>query len=224
MKSWIVAASAALALLSVARFAWLAPGLVEAQVVETRWALVVEARATRVATLAAVHEEGGRILGEVGAWRKEATGVILELGTRADVLLTKTEWDANARLQEVTALRGDVKPVLDELAKTVAAPRESFVNAGLIARSIRVAMDANMDPKQPTSWPSRVTGIMGSANTLAGESALTARSWRKATPELATSIAGTASNVKEMTKPRRWIWKVIPVAGAVIGGIMAAKK
>lgn len=161
----------------------------------------------------------------------EALGIVRDLGNKAEALLAQTERDANARLAEVTAaaaelakIRQDAQPALQELATTLKAPRPAFVNANLILAEVHKAISPNMDPTNPRSWPSRVTGMMGSGNTLAGEMALTMRHWRKETPAIAAGVAGTAQNVKQMTARKRWYVTAASIAVTAGVTIWAAKK
>jgi hypothetical protein len=140
VKWWIVVVSAALALLAVARCALLVPGIVETQATETRWALLVEARATRVAALQSVHTEGGRILDEVGKWRKagdrQAKDLRVEVLSRVDALVdlvgAQTE-RANDSLAKVAGLSEDLKGPIENVGKLAegAAGITSQVNAVL---------------------------------------------------------------------------------------------
>lgn len=197
---------------ALTRAAWQVPGIVDAQLTGLRADADQQAARTRQQLLAAIQPAVAQVpalVQQVSFLRADA----VRLGDRVvDV--------ADKHLDRVTE---NLPPVIASLDQAVNDARPAIQNLGLMTADVRAAVRPELDCRGNGScWPSQVTGILGSVKTGLGESALTMRTWRKATPEIAANVSAIAGNANKLSKPR-WYTRVATFAVPIVGGIVAAR-
>ncbi len=197
---------------ALTRAVWQVPGIVNAQLTGLRADAGQQAARTRQQLLAAIQpaiQQIPALVEQVAFLRADA----VKLGDRVvDV--------ADKHLGRITE---NVTPVMTSLEQAVNEARPTIQNVGLMTADVRAAIRPELEcAGNGSCWPSEVTGIMGSVKTGLGEGALTMRSWRQATPEIAANISGIAHNANKLSKPH-WYTRVATIAVPIVGGIVAAR-
>ncbi|HEY2011868.1 MAG TPA: hypothetical protein VGH38_00145, partial [Bryobacteraceae bacterium] len=117
----------------------------------------------------------------------------------------------------------DTRVLVGSLDHVVNDTRPAIQTFGLMTGDLRTAIQPQLVcAGNGGCWPSQVTGILGGVKTGLGEGALTMRSWRQATPDIAANIAGITGNANKLSKPR-WYTKLATIAAPIVGGIVAAR-
>jgi hypothetical protein len=197
---------------ALTRAVWQVPGIVNAQLTGLRADTDQQAARTRQQLLAAIQPAIAQfpaLVQQVSFLRADAA----RLGDRVvDV--------ADKHLDRVT---GNIVPVIANLNQAVGDARPAIQNVGLMTADVRAAIRPELECQGNGScWPSQVTGILGSVKTGLGEGALTMRSWRKATPEIAANVSAITGNANKLSKPH-WYTRVATFAVPIVGGILAAR-
>lgn len=196
----------------LARAVWRVPGIVNAQLTGLRADADQQADRTRQQLLAAIQpaiQQFPALVQQVSFLRGDA----VKLGDRVVDVADK----------HLGRIADTATPVLASIDHAVNDTRPAIQNVGLMTADLRAAIRPELECEgNGGCWPSQVTGILGGAKTGIGESALTMRSWRKATPEIAANISGIAGNANKLSKPH-WYIKVATIAAPIIGGIVAAR-
>lgn len=196
---------------------------------QTREALIglLQPIATGAASLPGIAD---RHLGTI----EDMTGLTLAHGL--DIIDQRTQAGVDA-LKDAAKLRDDLKPVLTETARTiaaarpvlaelgttVAAARPAFVNVGRMTDEIHAALTPMLDCKgNAACLPSQTTGILGSTKTLLGEAALTTREWRRVTPTIAANIGAITGNAEKLSHPH-WYVTAAKIGAPVAAGVILGK-
>jgi hypothetical protein len=197
---------------ALTRAVWQVPSINNAQLNGLRADADQQASRTRQQLLAAIQPtlaEFPAFIEQVSLLRADA----VKLGGRVVDL-------ADKHLNRVTE---NISPIMSSLDDAVNDARPAIQNVGLMTADVRAAIRPALQCQGNAScWPSQVTGIMGSVKTGLGEGALTMRSWRQATPEIAADISGITGNAKKLSKPH-WYTRAVTIAAPILGGIVAAR-
>jgi ABC-type transporter Mla subunit MlaD len=177
----------AIAMFLLIRTATAVVAAVPVEIQATRGALVSEIELTRGALIGEVHSAREDLLGrtdrQVTALRGDVTADLAQIEEAADRRIGDTLGRMDVALGTVNALRGDLKPTLENTAAITAQAREASV--------ILLRRDA---------LPAQLLGVTAAAKVTLGQTAETMRDIQRATPEIVDNIKATTEASTEASK------------------------